>query len=161
VAEGVEEKWGIEDGANPPHPSCLYLDEWIVPLFLSFLSIKRLPFGTLPSFMIIKTFAFQRNRRRRRRRRRRRLRGTLNSISQPSGLPALIDRQRENAREGWLKEREINNDNKHNIHLGGDANMQTYKHGTNHCSSVWWRAWKCCFSKRWVKGNYMLSDSKY
>lgn len=34
------------------------------------------------------------------------LRGTLNSISQPSELPALIDRQPENAREGRLEERD-------------------------------------------------------
>lgn len=51
--------------------------------------------------------------------------GTLNSISQPSALPALISRQRENAREGWLKEREINNDNKHTIHLRRAADMKS------------------------------------
>lgn len=50
--------------------------------------------------------------------------GTLNSISQPSALPALISRLRENAREGWLKEREINNDNKHTIHLRRAANIK-------------------------------------
>lgn len=42
---------------------------------------------------------------------------TPNSISQPSALPALISTQRENTGEGWVKEREINNDDKHTIHL--------------------------------------------
>lgn len=79
-------------------PTFLCLDEWIVPLSLSFFSIKCLPFGMLPSFMIIKTFACQRGLRRRRKRG---VEGTLNSISQPSTLPALIDRQeRTRGREG-------------------------------------------------------------
>lgn len=52
--------------------------------------------------------------------------GKLNSISQPSALPAVAGRQRENAREGWFKEREgeINNDNKHTIHLRRAAKME-------------------------------------
>lgn len=50
--------------------------------------------------------------------------GKLNSVSQPSALPALISTQQENVREGCLKERDINNDNKHAIHLRGLANMK-------------------------------------
>lgn len=138
---------------DPPRPSFLYLDEWIVPLSLSFFSIKCLPFGMLPSFMIIKTFACQR---RLRRRRKGGLGGTLNSISQPSALPALISRQWENAREGRLKEREINNDNKHTIHLRRAASMK---------NTYWWYksvlfclvvSLKILFLLRWVKRYQML-----
>lgn len=59
VAEGGKEMKNWRRG-DPLHPSFLYLDECIVPLSLSFFSIKRLPFGMLPGFKIIKTFACQR-----------------------------------------------------------------------------------------------------
>lgn len=62
LAEGEGEKIRNWRRGDPLHHTFLYLDEWIVPLSLSFFSIKRLPFGMLPSFMIIKTFACQRRR---------------------------------------------------------------------------------------------------
>ena len=90
----------------------------------------------LPSFMIIKTFACQRGLRRRRKRG---LGGTLNSISQPSAaLPALISRQQENAREGSLEEREINNDNKHTIHLRRAANKKKNTNRWYKSVLLWW-----------------------
>ena len=53
--------------------------------------------------------------------------GTLNSISQPSALPALVNRQRECEGEILNREKEergINKGNKHGIHLRAAANMK-------------------------------------
>lgn len=68
----------------------LPLFKWSLPS-LSFLSVKCLPFGTLPSFSIIKTFCMSEEVEAEERRQ---IEGALNSISQPSEVPALISRQR-------------------------------------------------------------------
>lgn len=68
----------------------LPLFKWTPPS-LSFLSIKCLPFGTLPSFSIIKTFCMSEEVEAEEHRE---IEDALNSISQPSELPALISRQR-------------------------------------------------------------------
>lgn len=119
---GKNEK--LRTGRPSAAPTFLRLDKWIVPLSLSFFSIKCLPFALLPCFMIIKTFACQRGLRRRRKEG---WKGRLIQFhSRQRYLPSSTDKREREGGRG--RAREINNGNKHTIHLGAAADVKnTYR----------------------------------
>lgn len=96
-------------------------EDEVEPLCFSFLPPPFLSFGTLPSFRIIKSFRMSEEVEAEEQRE---IEVALNSISQPSELPALISRRR-TCGEGRFNDRETNNEDKRSIHLRPAASAET------------------------------------